>query len=446
MKKTLILILLLLASAGPMFGQNKPSFIEIDTATYRAYLHKDWDRIISVGKQGLAGGIDYYYLRLRIGYAYYMKKQYRSAIPYYRAALKFSHKDATAMEYLYFCYLYGDRYQDAQMLTRKFSPALKEYLGLTHHNPVTDISFFGTYGTGATAAEKQTLNQAETQTAEGSQILPNSFSNYNLNLSHNLGPGVTFHHALNLLYKDEYSMAIVGGTPYLSESQVIRQLTYRLAVDLTPVPGLTLTPAATYVNYRIPVYYQYGAGMGRSRSVYRYDTHQEGGASLTITKQAGSFSISLAGGYSYLNLSHQITGAGAVTFYPLGNLKLYVNATGYYHRQSQNGDILNQFFQSYKLGVKITKHLWIEGYSLWGDFSNFQDPFSGITYNSLELYHGIYSVSIYVPFKQDKISVFAGYRHYNSVSSFVPVDHVFETYNSISFNYQTITGGIIWKL
>jgi hypothetical protein len=446
MKKTLIIFLLLMAVAGSSAAQHKPSFVEIDTATYRAYLHKNWGRIIEVGKQGLANNIDYYYLRIRIGYAYYMKKQYRQAIPYYRAALKFSSKDAIAMEYLYRSYLYGGRYQDAQKLVRRFSPPLKEYLGLTGRNPISEISFFGTYGTGATAAQKQTLNLAEAQPADGSQILPNSFTNYNLNLSHEVVPGIIFHHALNLLRKDEYSMAVLGGTPYLSESQVVRQFTYRLAVDITPTPGLTLTPAVTYVNYRIPIFNEYGAGMGRGRAVYRYDTHQEGGASLKITKQAGPLSISIAGGYTYLNLSDQITGAGALTFYPLGNLNLYVNATGYYHRQSQNGQTLNQVIQSYKLGFKVMKNLWIEGYTLVGDFSNFQDPYSGITYNSQELYHAIYSASIYVPFGDNKVSVFAGYRNYNSVSSFVPVDHIFEGNNHISFNYQTFTGGIIWKL
>lgn len=445
MKKILI-ILLLLAAAGPVTAQKKPSFIEIDTATYRAYLHKNWDRIIEVGKQGLANNIDYYYLRLRIGYAYYMKKQYREAIPYYKTALKFSKKDATAMEYLYYSYLYGDRYNDAVKLISQFSPSLKKYLNITGQNPITAISFFATYGTGTTSTEKEAVNLSQTETVEGSQILQNGLSNYNLNLSHKLSNSVILHHSLNLLFKDEYSVAVVGGTSYLSESQVVRQFSYRMAIDITPVSGLTITPAATYVNYRIPIFNEYGAGMGKNRSVYSYDKHNEGGVSLKITGQAGPLSISFAGGYSYLNLSNQITGAGSLTVYPLGNMNLYATATGYYHTQSQNGHTLNQVIQSYKLGFKVMNNLWIEGYTMLGDFSNLQDPFSGITYNSLELYHAIYGANIYVPFSKNKVSVFAGYRQYNSISQFVPVDNVFEGFNNVSFKYQTITGGIIWKL
>ncbi len=446
MKKKIIILLFLIAAAGPLGAQHAPNFIEVDTATYRAYLHKDWDRIIEVGKQGLDNDIDYYYLRLRMGYAYFMKKQYRLAIPYYEAALKFSSKDATAMEYLYYSYLCGDRYNDAAKLINKFSPALKKYLHINSNNPLTGISFFATYGTGATAAEKEVVNLSQTETVDGSQILLNSFSNYNLNLSHKLGNSIILHHSVNLLFKDEYSVAVVGGTSYLSESQIIHQVSYRLAMDITPTPGLTITPAGTYVNYRIPIFNEYGVGMGRNRSVYSYNTHNEGGVSLRVTKQTGLVSFSLAGGYSYLNLSNQITGVGSITVYPLGNLNLYATASGYYHTQSQNGKKLDQIIQSYKLGFKIMNNLWVEGYTLLGDFSNLQDPFSGITYNSLELYRAIYSANIYVPFSKNRFSVFAGYRNYNSISQFVPVDNVFDGTNNISFKYQTITGGIIWKL
>lgn len=432
--------------SGPLEAQHKPNFIAIDTATYRAYLNKDWNRIIKIGKIGLANHIDYYYLRLRMGYAYYMKKQYRMAVPYYRAALKFSSKDATAMEYLYYSYLFGDRFNDAEKLTQKFTPALHDYMKVRSSSAITEISFFATFGTGASDAQKESVNQAEALTLDGSQVLPNSFQNYNLNVSHKLSNSVLMHHSLNLLYKDEYSMAIVNGTSYLSESQVVRQFSYRLAIDITPVQGLTLTPSATYANYRIPIFYDYGAGLGKNRSVYTYNTHHEGGISLKITQQAGPVSIALAGGYSYLNFSNQITGAGSLTLYPLGNLNLYVRAAGYYHMQSQNGQKLNQVIQSYKLGVKVTKNLWLEGYGMLGDFSNLLDPFSGITYNSLELYHSIYGANIYIPFNKNGVSLFLGYRKYNSTSQFVPVDNVFEGYNDILFNYQTFTGGLIWKL
>ncbi|MBE0649792.1 MAG: hypothetical protein IH595_03015 [Bacteroidales bacterium] len=445
MKKALTSLLLLVAIATPLAAQHKPSFIEIDTATYRSYLHKDWDRIITVGKLGLSNDIDYYYLRLRIAYAYYMKKQYRQAIPYYQAALKFSSKDATAMEYLYYCYLYGDRFNDAERLVRKFSPALRKYLHITT-NPFTGLSLFVTYATGATASEKEAVNLIETETVDGSQVLQNSFSNYNLNLNHKITNSVILHHSLNLLFKDEYSVAIGNGAPYLSESQVVRQFSYMMAIDITPIQGLTITPAGTYVNYRIPIFYDYGAGLGKNRSVYAYNTHNEGGLSLKITKQAGPLSISIVGGYSYMNLSNQITGAGSLTIYPLGNLNLYATATGYYHMQSQNGHSLNQVIQSYKLGFKVMKYLWLEGYTMLGDFSNLQDPFSGITYNSLELYHDFYGANIYIPFSKIGVSLFGGYRNYNSISQFVPVENVFEGYNNISFKYQSFTGGIIWKL
>ncbi|MBN2639147.1 MAG: hypothetical protein JXR65_08680 [Bacteroidales bacterium] len=448
MKKiALLFILLFVIVSEPLSAQQrKPTFIEIDTAMYRAYLNKDWNKIIKMGKLGLNNGIDYYYLRLRMGYAYFMKKQYRMAIPYYQAALRFSSKDATAMEFLYYSYLYGDRFNDAEKLTQRFTPALKEYVEIRGKNALTEISFFPTFGTGASDNLKETVNLMESETTDGSQILPNSFSNYNLNISHKAGSNVVLNHSLNLLSKDEYAIAIVDRTPYLSESQVVKQFSYRIAVDITSTSGFTLSPALTYINYRVPVYYEYGAGLGNNRTVYSYNAHNEIGISLKATKQAGPVSIALSGSYSNLNLSNQITGAASITYYPFGNLNLYTNATGYYHLQSQKSSSINQIIQSYKLGLKLTNNLWIEGFGILGDFSNLIDPFSGITYNSLEIYHSIYGVNVYIPFNKNGVSLFVGYRNYNSTSQFIPVENVFEGYNNITFNYQTFTGGIIWKL
>ena len=444
--KTFILIIVLLIPLKNLTGQQTMTFIEADTSTFRAYLDSDWDKIIEVGTTAIDNGIDYYYLRLRIAYAYYMKGRYHKAIPQYKKLLEFSTNDPTALEYLFYCYRYTARDADAEKLAGKFTPALKNYLGKEDRKPLTGLGINTTYGTGSDPSLKDDVSQSAPQNLEGSQILPNSYMNFKFGISHGIQRNLILNHSANLLSKDEYAFAVVNSTPYISESQTIRQFSYHLSADVTPVEGLTLSPVFSFINYRIPIFYDYGAGSGKNRSVYSYDSHSELVVGVKAEKNLGVFTLSLAGSRSNLNLSKQNTAAASLTILPLGNLNLYLTANGYLHGQKQKDAAIQQFMHSYTLGFKIAKHLWLEGYSTFGEFSNLYDPFSELTYNSLELYRNISSLSLIVPLYKSGASLFAGARFYSSESMFVPVDGVFATTNSREINYQSYTFGISWKL
>ena len=54
------------------------------------------------------------------------------------------------------------------------------------------------------------------------------------------------------------------------------------------------------------------------------------------------------------------------------------------------------------------KYLWFEVFSIFGEFTNFYDPFTEITYNSLEQYNLISGVNLIVPLYKSGISFFSG--------------------------------------
>ena len=56
------------------------SFVKIDSATYAQYLAGDWKTLVREGKAALDQDVDYYYLRMRMGIAYYELENYRAAI------------------------------------------------------------------------------------------------------------------------------------------------------------------------------------------------------------------------------------------------------------------------------------------------------------------------------------------------------------------------------
>ena len=431
MKKTISIFALFLVIYS-LKAQSDLSFIQVDTSTYSAYLNSDWERIIKIGEQAVDKKIDYYYLRLRIAYAYFIKNRYRQAIPHYEKALEYSQNDAIASEYLYYSYLYSGRINDAQKLKSHFSSALKKIIDKGEPKVFTEFGTYLTFGNGVSDQLKEEQIQNAPTSIEGSQILPNKMFNFNLSFNHKIGSSLLARHNINLLYKDEYALAVVEAIPYLSESQTVRQFNYHLALDVTPFYGFTLSPSVSYINYRIPIFYD-------------YITHNEAAIGLKVKKQFGRLEAGLAFAHGNFNLSKQNTAGFLLSIYPFGNLNIYYTGAIFNHVQSQNSINETQYIQSHKTGVKVFKNLWIEGMYVFGGFTNFYDSFSELTYNSLEKHNSIYGINLVVPLYKSGSSIFMGFRNYNSETMFIPVDDVFNTSNTKEMNYQSITGGILWK-
>ena len=51
------------------------SITYVDSATYTLYLKQDWKPIIALGKQSRAEGVDFYYLKVRMGMAYFKENK-----------------------------------------------------------------------------------------------------------------------------------------------------------------------------------------------------------------------------------------------------------------------------------------------------------------------------------------------------------------------------------
>lgn len=56
------------------------SLPKVDALTYQLFQQKAWDNLIKEGNKAIQNGIDYYYLRVRMGIAYYEKGNYSGAI------------------------------------------------------------------------------------------------------------------------------------------------------------------------------------------------------------------------------------------------------------------------------------------------------------------------------------------------------------------------------
>ena len=105
-------------------AQETADFNTINRETYQLYLSQKWDSVIIMGKQALKQEMDFYYLRMRIGIAYYSKKNYRTAARHFSVALEQNQGDPVALEYLYFSRLYSGQSAQAGWIMEKFKGEL----------------------------------------------------------------------------------------------------------------------------------------------------------------------------------------------------------------------------------------------------------------------------------------------------------------------------------
>ena len=111
-------------------SQDTISFSNIETKTYGFTINQEWDSVIHYSKLGIANNIDYFYLRLRLGEAYYYKQKYSEAIYHFNNALKKNSSDITAQEFLYYSYLSYGCESDARALGAHMSDEAKKEVHL----------------------------------------------------------------------------------------------------------------------------------------------------------------------------------------------------------------------------------------------------------------------------------------------------------------------------
>ncbi len=102
----------------------------IDSKSYQLYTDKNWSELATFGNEAVQQGYDYFYIRMRTGIAYFEMKNYRLAENHFKKAIEFNSTDDLAQEYLYFCYVFTGKSEDARNLSTTFSTELSKKLGI----------------------------------------------------------------------------------------------------------------------------------------------------------------------------------------------------------------------------------------------------------------------------------------------------------------------------
>lgn len=94
---------------------------QADEISYSHYIHQEWQQLADFCEQTLHSGTDFYYLRLRAGIAYFKLQQYSTAITHLEKAQSMNPFELVANEFLYWCYLYSNRLEEALQISKKMT-------------------------------------------------------------------------------------------------------------------------------------------------------------------------------------------------------------------------------------------------------------------------------------------------------------------------------------
>jgi len=489
----LSILLLLLTALTPSAARaaDKMDFARADQLTYRFYQEKKWDSLIIIGKQALRQDIDYYYLRIRMGIAYYERGQFITAINHFSTALKFNVADPVGLEYLYFCYLNSNRATDAYSLLPSMSPEMRTRLYIK--TPVIEevrMEGGGNFTAGGQSKGRQSQSGTKAIYSEidryGNSYYGNAgvrvnlwnvislkaaynYLNFSKTKSFNWSLiedrlvkkadctwGYYNHYSFDTVYKDTTCDYRINQNEAFLEARIMLPAGFRIIPSFHMLNVRYPNIQAHYVGQTVYDTLYYVSNLDSAitfpfnRTIYSFTQNDTSFynyvAGITVTKDFSIFTMGLSGSWSNLNGKTQVQAGGSLTYYPLGNLNLYGNTTltGFF-QGSDSRLLLNQM-----IGAKITPWLWAEATLLYGDYTNANIYNGAIVYNNSDkIDYRLGANLIFVLSKHFQLSVIYQYyrKEYQQLYYVKTTDNLFVPQTKYyPYSTNSIIGGITWKL
>lgn len=383
MKKSCVFILfLMLLPFSYLEAQQNDLKTNYNEKTYTQFLASDWTGIIDTGKEALEKGVDFYYLRLRMGIAYGAQFNYRMAIVNYKKALEFVPTDPVAQEYLYYAYLYAGMKYTATLYVNQLPLALRKKI-----NPEHPLLIGNIYLETGFAAVDYTDNNLVLSTLENTYFSEffkrESQTYFNFNLLLNLANSVSLNFAYTGLgVKSEHWYQITG-LDEANEALDVKQNDLYLALNIHNARGLTLIPffhnvntamQLTEVTFNIITSDPLDIAYDINSTNLNWNDQLLG---FGFLKHSGLFDIAGSFSYSWLNLTEQQQFSGSVSFLPRGNYSLYFTP----EIRLFNEDEEKRMIYKFTMGLSLTPKIWTETAFTYGNLKSTHEKFGAIVYN-----------------------------------------------------------------
>jgi hypothetical protein len=473
------------------YGSGTRTYAYYDSLTYDLYTHQQWKKLTIAGNEALNDGYDYYYLRIRVGVAYYQLKNYRQSVTQFRKALQFNSSDAFATENLYFALRESGMNEEAYQLA-SLNKALLSETGFKK-NPLEFIYAEGSYTTDAIkereayplmgndsiyGEENTYAGQSYFHAGAGLHLLPSlsfylGYSGLGIDKEKHISGNTIRNHLDSIadtIYSKDYYYSFQRRLYDTLIPYKVNQKEFYASASWIALPGLIITPAFHYISGTTQTFTSAYQLLPRIDTAYylktdstwhffndtvsRYVVTQKRNNfsnyvfSLSLTKQWRNFSFGLYGSYASLTTTGKQKQAGAsVTWYPFGNLNLYETTrfTGFFYKNDK------RLIFDQSLGGKVAPRTWLEGSLTLGNLSLYNEKNAFIAYNLMDRITMRTGANLIFSMNRH-IEISLMYRFYTKEYNYLyylkspagqPLVPVTVTNK---YNNQSIIGGIKWKL
>jgi len=427
--------------------ENEVNFQTINQKTYELYLSKSWDELITTGKKGLRNNIDFYYLRMRIGIAYYNKRKYINAIKHFEKAIKFNSVDELAKEYLYHSYINANREMDAEFLSKHFSDSLKKNLEIKK-TTIKNIYLDGGPLISNNDIANNNIDIDGDKNIKGEYNKRNNGIYLNIGLTHRLGNRFSFYQGIGVFNIAQKSAISINNVVNIFKNPV-SQIEYYINGKILLAKGFIITSAFHFVNSTYSKY----SYISNNIQFQKHSKNSTGFIEeklkfnnsiyfISVSNNRSKIRYSIFGTYSDFENQNQIQVGGAFTIYPWGNINFYyISSLIDCIQNNENNFIVDQC-----IGVKIFTKLWFEGFITYGNLYNYNEKNGFIVYNIPDLIKYKAGMNMIMPLSK-KIELSINYQYFDMqgfYNSYINANDYVTNYTK--YINQSIIGGIKWKL
>ncbi|MBU0764438.1 MAG: hypothetical protein KJ607_06365 [Bacteroidetes bacterium] len=357
------------------------NFADVDKKSYELYNKKEWKQLCELCDEAVKKGIDYYYLRMRAGIAFYERKRYMPALKHFEKAKEFNSSDPVMLEYLYYSYLFSGMSFKAKMLAREFPDDLKNKLNI---KPDRVFNFIYAGGGTSVNPDFEDLRTEDLSADSYNNNISLFRSSYfgDLLLSHCLGRKISVVHGYSHLRLNRLQRLEGPDVATRHIAHRITQNHYYLAATFHFKKRFRLTAAGNifklkeYTGVISPGQNRKGTPPSMNNLIHESTEYV---ASLSAERNFNRFAPGLSVTLSDLNQSKQKQAGVSLALFPLGNPDLYSYTRLVAHVDSKPGAKLI-VIPHQALGIKLFK-IWMELSYIKGDLVNYSSDNAFLIYN-----------------------------------------------------------------
>jgi tetratricopeptide (TPR) repeat protein len=419
-------------------AQQTMGFRKADSLTYLLYINGNWKDLAKTGKQALDSGIDYFYMRMRLGIAWYRMGNYAKAEAHFKKALQFNNADQTAAEYLFWTYYLSGRTLQAWSvlygMPAENAARIKNESRIKSNSLTVESYYSDSHVDQIYSDPERYLNSS----TAGTQTVTDYFVNNAVYLSHVLSEKTSYSHAITGLVKNNILHYSDGTDQADLLAQRVLQFQYYGRFNLFTRSGWIISPAFHFITDGYPY-----PAFTRTGTLYTFHARSNSyAAALGLSKTTGFAVLGSEFVFSKLNEMKQVQASLSAIFYPAGNRNIYFGGTFSGLTGSWVEDPGISLTGSFIAGFSIMRHAWLEVTGTSGSMKNYTENNALIIYNGIDHLTSKINGRLIVPIYKLGLTIYAGAGISNSSSSFIPVAGT--AGNRIDFRNYSITGGLSW--